>query len=232
MEVQLCNDSGYATCKISRVGRPALGDGPELAVTVSYNGKLNTANAVVTTLRHNPKVVKTYRQTRSCRRCESVEERRIPPEIAAFESRRDWHSPCIVCGHTSFHLQSSETPEPNDKLLEQWAFDAGLQFFGEDEEQTLAFMPDAFSLLTSMVVRRDIPSPKRAGLLCALGYIARANTRPYDFGETDPDYELGRRTLTFLTDNLQVFDEIELSDQANFVDDELYMMLGLPVPEA
>ena len=139
-----------------------------------------------------------FEQSRTCSQCGNEESRLLPAQIAAFEERKQWNSPCERCSSNHFLSVGNYLPPLDSDLLDEWCHDPDLCFSEQDEDLYLAAF-GTLPLLQTFVQRRDILESKRGILLASICV-------PISHGILDDD--VSATVVDFLSRNLSLFNEI------------------------
>jgi hypothetical protein len=166
----------------------------------------------------------SFEQSRTCSKCENEETRQLEKIDAAFVQHSRWDAPCGNCGAQDFSTQSMPMPNLDKDILEAWIKDENLNLLDQDEDIILA-SKENLELLKAYVVRDDAKLEKRSMLLSALCVLI------YDSNEED-DAQTLEDSITFLTNNRHLFDEIGDEAIFDYVKDVAYPKIGLTPPSA
>jgi len=164
----------------------------------------------------------SFEQTRTCSECNQEETRQLEKIKAAFVQHSRWDSACGKCGSRDFSTLSYPMPNLDKEILEAWIKDENLSLLDQDEDIILA-SKENLELLKAYVVRDDAKMDKRSLLLSALCVLI------YDCNEQD-DAQTLEDTITFLTNNRHLFDEIGDDAVFDYVKDVAYPKIGLTPP--
>lgn len=167
-----------------------------------------------------------YDQTKTCSKCGFTEKRQIDKKIAAFETTREWNSPCIKCKTTSFKSASVAIPPPDSELLKIWAESTDLMFLDQDEDILLA-EPENFDLLASFVQDASIELSKREILLSAICVLLHDNTPEDEDDKEEYDLALAAKVKKFLISNKSLFDDLDKFYIMEYIKKVVYPQIGL-----
>lgn len=167
-----------------------------------------------------------YEQTRTCLKCGFTERRQIDKKIAAFETTREWASPCTKCKNSSFKSSSVAIPPPDSELLKIWAESKDLMFLDQDEDILLA-EPESFELLARFVQDASLSPSKREILLSAICILLHDNT-PEDEDDTEEyDFEVAENVKNFLISNKSLFETLDKFYIQDYIKEIVFPKIGI-----
>ena len=159
----------------------------------------------------------TYKQSKTCRLCESVEEREISTKQAAFESTRAWKKPCKKCGSIDFLSSSFEIPDMNRDLLILWAQDESLTVLDQDEDIMLADEKN-LEILESLLHEDYTLKTKKAVIISSICVVIYDNLIEDD----DSNEEALEKAILILKRNIGILDEINEDYICDYIKEKVY----------
>jgi predicted nucleic-acid-binding Zn-ribbon protein len=172
------------------------------------------------------KKMSSYEQTKTCSKCGFTERRQIDKYIAAFESTREWTSPCTQCKSTSFKSSSGTIPLPDTDLLKIWSESNDLMFLDQDEDILLA-EADNFNLLSRFVQDVSFKPSKREILLSAICVLLYDNTPEVSSETEECDLAIAEKVRKFLISNKSLFDELDTNYIDDYIKKVVYPQIGI-----